>query len=189
MANYLKIFICWIFLIISQQVSAQIKQSSSLNAGAVIPIGKLADFHSTGLELGIKLLSASNNNVMFTIGLLYSYYPGSKYEAMIYSYTPSEGVSLTPEMKSYENSSILKLFLGPQTGYRQFYLLPNLSVNFSGRDFRLGLDGIIGCQFPVSTKSYLDFSIRYELQNLIGRNEGEYYITAFHIGIGIGVKY
>lgn len=168
--NYFRVLGCCLVLLVSQQVYAQIRWSSSLNAGAVIPIGDLADVYSTGYEFGLKLLPTNDRNVKLAGGLLYSFYPGN-------------------EAESYGNSSILKLYLGTQIESRLFYILPAIAGNFSGGSFRLGFDGILGFTWSLNEKWYLDLSGKYEIQNLVGMEDGESTVSAMHIGLGIGTNF
>ncbi len=180
----LKIIFFCVVLLVSKQVYAQIMLSSSFfnagtfNAGTVIPVGDLADLYSTGIDFGLKLKFSINTNVNFACGYLYSYYPLSEDE------TISGG--------SNEYSSILKIFIGPQEPIwtnKNFYIFPNIAGNFSGGSFRLGIDGVLGLEVPLGANYYFDISLRYELQNLIGKNEEELTISAIHPAIGIGTKF
>ena len=167
---------CIILVFMCQQGNAQPRWAASLNAGIIVPVGKLGDSYSMGYDAGLKLLrTTKNENVSVVVGLLYSYYPNKNDDS------DSDGYA-----------SIQKLYIGPQlsTGsIKNVYFLPSVAGNLSGGSTRFGVDFIIGLKIPVNPTSYLDVSLTYELQNLIGKEEGESNVSAMHFLIGFGKKF
>ena len=162
----------------------------SVNVGIVTPSDRLSKYYGTGWEFGIRCLVFEP--VRFVTGVLYTKYVGkdsASTGAPDYFSTVDGGVAPTTiEKRTYQSSSIFKIFAGPQFEIGHFYIVPSLAVNISGTSLRMGVDGIIGLRFEIKG-NYVDVSGRYEVQNLVGTNDGEMVLTAIHSGIGIGFNF
>lgn len=152
---------------------AQSKTEFGFTAGLAIPTGDIADFHNTGFDLGFSAKFPTSESMGIVAGFNYASLSG-------------EEINLGFAKVEVENADIISLYAGTQFGKEKgIYFLPALALNFIDDNTRVGIDLGTGFLIPVGEGAKLNIGIKFNMTNLIGKDDGENAVNVFKIIAGI----
>jgi hypothetical protein len=170
---------------------SQSKPRFGVNIGVAIPTGDAKDAYKTGFQIGGIVRVPTTNPVIAFAGGAYVTFCTGKTVTETETWTESGpgwwSTTTATWTYKYDDAKPFTVFAGAQFGKEiGYYFLPAVTANFREDWTRFGMDIGAGCQVPVGEKDMkADFSAKYSVLNIIGKEKGEIAINGIRIIIGL----